>query len=131
MAERYAMNEEAIANRVYANRMGNGAERSGDGYKFRGRGYLYGIKGRRDYAALQTFIEYDNSHNLLLEPDLVSQRYPLLSAGFFFTEKKLWDICDKGATHEVVIDLTRKIDPTLSGLDDRLAWFDKFNTLLS
>lgn len=125
-AEAYARKPEKIANRVYANRMGNGDEASGEGYKFRGRGYIQ-LTGKDNYKAFSDFIKEDCVAN----PDLVATKYPLASAAFFFEKNKLWDICDKGATTEVVTLVTKRVNGGTHGLDDRLSKFNSFNSILA
>jgi putative chitinase len=85
----YAKKPDKIASRAYANKMGNGDEASGDGYKFRGRGYIQ-LTGKSNYANFGKFIGEDT----VAKPDLVASKYPLASAAFFFVVNKLWDICD-------------------------------------
>lgn len=125
-ADAYARKPEKIANRVYANRMGNGDEASGDGYKFRGRGYIQ-LTGKDNYKAFSDFIGEDCVDN----PDLVSSKYPLTSAAFFFEKNKLWDICDKGNTPDVVTLVTKRVNGGTHGLDDRLSKFNTFNSILA
>jgi len=124
-ADAYARKPEKIANRVYASRMGNGDEASGDGYKFRGRGFIQ-LTGKSNYQAFSDFIKEDCVAN----PDLVATKYPLTSAAFFFDKNKLWDICDKGATPEVVTLVTKRVNGGTHGLDDRLSKFNTFNSIL-
>lgn len=124
-ADAYARKPEKIANRVYASRMGNGDEASGDGYKFRGRGFIQ-LTGKSNYQAFSDFINEDCVAN----PDLVATKYPLTSAAFFFDKNKLWDICDKGATPEVVTLVTKRVNGGTHGLDDRLNKFNTFNSIL-
>ena len=119
--ESYAHNPEKIADRVYGNRMGNGDEASGDGYKYSGRGYLQ-ITGKVNYSTFDKFVDED----ILNSPALVATKYPLMSAAFFFNENKLWQICDKSSTPDTVKELTKRINGGYNGLDDRQLKFDKF-----
>ena len=125
LALKYARNPEMIGSRVYASRMGNGDEASKEGYKFRGRGYLQ-VTGKDNYKAFSTFIGEDCVAN----PDLISTKYPMDSAMWFFDKNKLWDICDKGATSEVVTLVTKRVNGGTHGLDDRLSKFNTFVGLL-
>ncbi len=93
----YANNPAKIANRVYANRMGNGDEASGDGFKFRGRGYIQ-LTGKNNYTSFSTFVGEDCVAN----PDLVATKYPLASAAFYFKSNNIWAICDRGADDATV-----------------------------
>jgi putative chitinase len=121
-ADRYARNPEKIANRVYASRMGNGDEASGEGFKFRGRGYIQ-LTGKDNYKAFSNFIGEDCVAN----PDLVSDKYPLVSAAWFFDKNNLWTLCDKGAGDDVVTSVTKRVNGGTHGLADRISKFKLFN----
>jgi len=122
LATAYERKPEKIANKVYASRMGNGDEASGEGYKFRGRGYIQ-LTGKDNYKAFSDFIGEDCVAN----PDLVATKYPLTSAAFFFHKNKLWDICDKGHSHEIVTAVTKRVKGGIIGLDDRIKHFEEYN----
>lgn len=126
LSESYARNPEKIASKVYGGRMGNGPESTKEGYKFRGRGALQ-TTGKENYKRLGDFLGVD----LISNPDLVATKYSLASAAFFFESNKLWTICDKGSTSDVVTQLTKRINGGTIGLDHRLSEFTKFNKLLS
>jgi len=126
LAVAYERQPEKIANRVYAGRMGNGDENSGDGYKFRGRGYIQ-LTGKENYIRFDTKVP----ENILADPDLVATKYPLASAAFFFNSNKLWSICDKGATPEVVTAVTKRVNGGTIGLADRNKHFNEYYKLLS
>jgi putative chitinase len=115
LEESYARNPEKIANRVYASRMGNGDEKSGDGFKFRGRGALQ-LTGKDNYAA---FAKYLNKPEIITNPDLVATTYSFESAMFFFDKNKLWEICDKGINDAAILALTKRINGGTHGLEDR------------
>jgi putative chitinase len=123
--ESYAKKPEKIANRVYGNRMGNGDESSGDGYKFRGRGYIQ-LTGKSNYAAFSK----DTGLDVVANPDLVATKYPLLSAAWFFSKNGLFAIADTGSTPEVVEKITRRVNGGTIGLDDRLKHFNEYYALL-
>jgi putative chitinase len=114
-AAKYERKPEAIANRVYANRMGNGPESSGDGWKYRGRGALQ-LTGKDNYAA---FAKYCNRPDVMTNPDLVATELAFESAMFFFERNKLWSICDQGVTDAAILSLTKKINGGTHGLEDR------------
>jgi putative chitinase len=101
----YANNPAKIANRVYANRMGNGDEASGDGFKFRGRGYIQ-LTGKNNYTSFSNFIGEDCVAN----PDLVATTYPLASAAFFFNSNNIWAICDRGADDATVTRVSAAVN---------------------
>ena len=115
LEESYARNPEKIANRVYAGRMGNGAEASGDGYKFRGRGALQ-LTGKENYKA---FSDYLKKPEIMTNPDLVATTYSFESAMFFFDKNRLWSICDQGVNDAAILSLTKKINGGTHGLADR------------
>jgi putative chitinase len=101
----YARNPEKIGNRVYANRMGNGDEASGDGFKYRGRGYIQ-LTGKNNYTSFSNFVGEDCVAN----PDLVASKYPLASAAFFFNSNNIWAICDRGASDGVVTQVSTAVN---------------------
>jgi putative chitinase len=115
LEESYARQPEKIANRVYASRMGNGDESSGDGWKFRGRGALQ-LTGKSNYEA---FAKYLGNNEVLENPDLVATKYSFESAMFFFERNKLWAICDKGINDAAILELTKRINGGTHGLEDR------------
>lgn len=113
--ESYAKQPEKIANRVYANRMGNGDEKSGDGWKYRGRGALQ-LTGKNNY---QLFSNYLKKPEIMANPDLVATEYAFESAMFFFDNNKLWSIADKGINDDVILTMTKRINGGTLGLDHR------------
>lgn len=124
-AKELEKNPQKIANFVYSNQNGNGSESSGDGWKFRGRGYIQ-LTGKENYSKFSKFIGVD----VLQNPDLVATTYPLASAAFFFSNNSLWGICDKGSSDSVVLELTKRINGGVNGYDLRLKDFKKFYNLL-
>jgi putative chitinase len=100
-----------IANKVYANRMGNGAESSGDGWKYRGRGFIQ-LTGKDNYASLAK----DTGLDCLKNPDLLLEEANAIIAALWFWDKnKLNDLADKDDCEGV----TKKINGGYHGLDDR------------
>jgi len=126
LAEGYARNPQKIASKVYASRMGNGDENSGEGYKFRGRGFIQ-LTGKANYQGFTKFIGED----CIANPDLVATKYPLASAAYFFNSNKLWEICDKGADEATVTAVTKRVNGGVIGLSDRLKHFKEYYALLS
>lgn len=122
---KYAHDQQDIANRAYASRMGNGDEKSGDGWRYRGKGYIQ-LTGHDNHALFSKYIGVDCCAN----PDLVATDYPLESAAFFFTEKKIWTLCDKGHELQNISEVTKKINPSKHGLASRVQLFNKFYNLL-
>lgn len=126
LSETYARQPERIANRAYASRMGNGDETSGDGWRFRGRGYIQ-LTGRNNYTIFNKFVK----DNVITDPDLVATKYPLMSAAFFFDRNNIWTLCDRGFNDSVITAVTRRVNGGVNGLDDRIRRFRLFHNLLS
>jgi len=125
LAESYARQPQKIANRVYGGRMGNGVEATGDGFKFRGRGYIQ-LTGKDNYTQFDKTVPED----ILANPDLVSTKYALASAAWFFDKNKLWAICDKGADQGTVTAVTKRVNGGTIGLPDRIKHFNEYYNLL-
>jgi putative chitinase len=125
IALEYAKKPQKIANRVYSGRMGNGNEATGDGYKFRGRGYIQ-LTGRDNYTAFGKSIDVAIEEN----PDIVATTHALTSAAWFWSKNKLNEIADTGATDEVVTKITKRVNGGTIGLADRIKHFKEFHTLL-
>jgi putative chitinase len=122
----YNRNPQKIANKVYSNRMGNGTEASGDGYKFRGRGYIQ-LTGRDNYTAFGKSIGVDIPNN----PDVVATTYALASAAWFFSKNGLHKIADEGASDVVVTKITKRVNGGTIGLPDRIKHFKEYYHLLA
>ena len=116
LAKAYERQPQKIANRVYANRMGNGDEVSGDGWKYRGRGPLQ-LTGKNNYRAFGKYI--GREQEILDNPDLVATELGFESALWFFDANKLWSICDQGINDAAILQLTKRINGGTHGLDDR------------
>jgi putative chitinase len=125
LSESYARNPAKIGARVYADRMGNGDEASGDGYTFRGRGYIQ-LTGKSNYARFGEFVGADTVAN----PDLVASQYPLASAGFFFDLNDIWSVCDRGSSGDVITAVTKKVNGGKNGLPERTKLFNDYYALL-
>ena len=126
LADEYARQPEKIANRVYSNRMGNGDEESGDGWAYRGAGYVQ-LTGRNNYVDFGESIDIDIENN----PDLVREEYPLLSAAWFFYKNGINEISDMGSSIDIIKKVTKKVNGGLIGIDSRITLFNKFYNLLS
>lgn len=117
----YVRNPVAIANKVYANRMGNGDELSGDGWKYRGRGFIQ-ITGKNNYAKLSKYFGVD----FVKEPDLLlGEKYACLSAGWYFMP-----IVEK-LNNMSVKEVTKYVNGGYNGLKDRQKKYDYIINLLS
>lgn len=111
-AKQFEKNPKKIANTVYANRMGNRDEASGDGWRFRGRGCLQ-TTGSANYFHAGKALGVD----LIMEPDLLSTpKYAALAAGFFWDTHKLNEFADQRS----FVKMTKKINGGTIGLDDRI-----------
>ena len=122
LAKQYERQPQKIGSRAYANRIGNGDEASGDGYKYRGRGYIQ-LTGKANYQAFRRFVPDD----VVANPDLVATKYPLLSAAWFWSTRNLNSKADGGA--EAVPPVTKVVNGGYNGLADRQAEFNKFIAL--
>jgi putative chitinase len=117
-----AGNPRRLANTVYGGRMGNGPPETGDGWRYRGRGYIQ-ITGRRTYAAIGRL----SGLGLVDEPDLAARPgHALLTACAFWQWRDLNALCDG----RDFTGLTRRINGGTNGLRDRKAWLDKVRRLL-
>lgn len=112
VANEYAKNPKKIANKVYANRMGNRDESSGDGYRFRGRGCIQ-LTGHANYFHAGQACGED----FVMQPDLVATpRYAAMTAGWFWDTHKLNQYADR----QDFLMMTKKINGGTIGLDDRI-----------
>jgi len=113
----YDRQPEHLANRVYANRMGNGPESSGDGWKYRGRGLIQ-LTGHDTYNSCGEEINV----NLVAYPDKVFiPEYAALSAGWFWDIKGLNALSDAGEYTQ----MTKRINGGVLGLAARIALINK------
>jgi putative chitinase len=122
----YARQPQKIANKVYANRMANGSEASGDGFKFRGRGYIQ-LTGRDNYTQFGKAIGVDIPSN----PDLVASTYALASAAWFWSKNGLNKLADAGAGDTAVTSITKRVNGGTIGLADRIKHFKEYYHLLA
>jgi putative chitinase len=106
--------------------MGNGNEASGEGYKFRGRGYIQ-LTGKENYTAFGKAIGED----ILSNPDKVASTYALLSAAWFFSKNGLHKMADGGASDAVVTSITKRVNGGTIGLADRIKHFKEYYHLLA
>ena len=111
LASQYARQPQKIANRVYANRMKNGDETSGDGFKFRGRGLIQ-LTGKDNYTRFAEALDMDIDNTIAY---LETPNGAVASAGWFWDNNKLNQFCDRGD----FITLTKRINGGTIGLADR------------
>ena len=131
-ALKYERNPEAIANKVYANRMGNGDEASGDGWKHRGMGLIQ-LTGKNNQYSFADFIK-DNE--IKKDPTIIATKYPFESAKYFFDVNNLWKY-----TNSIDIDTITKLSKAINlgnplssktpnGLVDRIEKTKKYYNIL-
>lgn len=117
LANQYARHPEKIANRVYANRMGNGSEQSGDGFKFKGRGLIQ-LTGKDNYKKCGTDIGVD----LIANPShLTTPMGACISAGWFWNERNL----NLDSDRNDILTMTKKINGGINGLEERTKFYEK------
>ena len=123
MANEFAGNPKKIANKVYANRMGNRDESSGDGYRFRGRGCIQ-LTGSTNYFNAGKALGMD----FWAEPDLVATpQYAALTAGWFWSTHK----CNEAAQNQDWVKLTKIINGGIIGIEERLKHINQALSVLS
>ena len=123
----YTRHAVKIANRVYSNRMGNGNEASGDGWKYRGRGALQ-LTGKYNYKAFSAYIK---DPSIMYDPNLVESKYSFESALFYFDEHGIWDICSRGIDDDTIKKVTKVINGGYNGLKDRIVLTNKYYKYLN
>jgi putative chitinase len=117
-APEYAHNPQKIANKVYANRMGNGDEDSGDGYKYRGRGYIQ-LTGKDNYTVVSNALHID----CVTIPEFVIV-HAFDVAIWFFQSHNILNNTD-------IKTVTLKINGGYNGLEERNTLFQQYKTLLN
>jgi len=128
-AQDYHRQPEKIANRVYANRLGNGNEESGDGWKYKGRGYIQ-ITGKDNY---KTFSDWAKNKAIIETPEIVSDdKYAGLSAIWFWNKNGLSKIADTDNLRDdkTLIKITSRVNGGTNGLADRLEKFNHYKKIL-
>lgn len=123
LAKKYEHNQEAIANWVYCNRMGNGTKDSGDGWRYKGRGLIQ-ITGKNNY---QAFADYMGMTLEDIPEYLETFEGALLSACWYWHKNNLNKLADK----EDIISLTKAINGGLNGLQDRTDKYDMIKDIIS
>ena len=123
----YERKPQMIANKVYANRMGNGPESSGDGWKYRGRGPIQ-LTGKNNYRAFAKEM-FDDWENLFENPDWVcaDRDFALMSAIWFWNKNNLNVQADSG---DIKL-MTKKINGGYNGLSDRINHYNEAMRLLT
>lgn len=129
IAQQYAANPEKLANQIYAGRMGNGDEASGDGWRYRGRGLIQ-LTGRSNYEACSDALGVDFTR----APDGLSQpAAAMLSAAWFWSSRGLNALADHQPGRNDTDDfaqITRVINGGTAELDQRIVYWDEAKTML-
>lgn len=132
MAKKYANNPRKIASRVYANRMGNGDEASGDGYFYRGRGFIQ-LTGRNNYTALTEWAQNNGLNvNYVTNPNLLlNEADSVIGALWFWNANNINQYADKDDVLRVsrMINIGNANSGTPHGYEDRVAQTNKFRII--
>jgi putative chitinase len=120
LANQYARKPERIANRVYANRMGNGPESSGDGWKHRGRGLIQ-LTGKSNYETFAADMEMNIDEAIEY---LETAEGAVESAAWFWDQRNLNTLADRGD----IVTISKRINGGTNGLQERI---DLYNHALS
>ena len=119
----YANKPQLIANKVYANRMGNGSEDSGEGWKYRGRGFIQ-ITGKENYFRLAN----DTDLDCLKNPDLLlDESNAMVSAVWFWNLKGLNKLADK----DDIVGITKRVNGGMNGLEHRKELLKKYKNIFA
>jgi putative chitinase len=121
----YAGKPEKIANRVYANRLGNGNEASGEGFKFRGQGYIQ-LTGKANISAFANFV---GDKEIIENPELINTKYPLEASAWYFMTRSMKHANSPLITSNIRA-VTRTINAKLLHLDKRRKWTQKFGSII-
>lgn len=114
-AQKYVGKPQAIANKVYANRFGNGDEASGDGFRYRGRGIVH-LTFKKNYEAARVALA-GSVGDIVAKPELASEpEAAVLIACWYWSTRKLNDLADKGDFEGI----TKGINGGLNGHEDRV-----------
>jgi len=129
-AKKYEYKPEKIANKIYANRMCNGDEASGDGWRYRGRGHIQ-LTGKNNYILFANWVK---NKDIINNPDLILKDNDLLvlTAFFYWDYRKINNIIiDNANQYEICKKVTRAINGGYNGLDDRWQRFKKIYNKLN
>lgn len=127
-AENFAKKPELIANKVYANRMGNGPESSGDGFKYRGRGPIQ-LTGKDNYTTFANdMFNEEECAEVLANPDLLAtdKSIALKSAIWFWNKNNLNSYADA----EDLTGMTKRINGGNIGLEERINKYNKIKGII-
>lgn len=126
--------QQAIANKVYANRIGNGGFASGDGWRYRGRGFIQ-VTGRSNYRSMTATYKrlYGGKEvDFEAQPELVEQfPYTLRSAVCFWVERDLGKLADAGSNADAVDAITGTVNRNTDSYKQRRANLKKALAVLA
>ena len=123
-------NEIAIADRVYANRLGNGNVASGDGSTYRGRGGIH-LTGKVNYQGFSDYYKknWGNDVDFISNPSMLEEgTYCVRSAVYFWLREKLYDLADQGDTGAIVDKITAKVNLHTTSYAKRREHFEKIKS---
>ncbi len=130
LAQQYEKKPQKLGNYVYANRIGNGPEASGDGYRFRGRGLIQ-LTGRSNYASASSVLGTD----LLANPDrLLEKNLAAMAAAWFWASRGLNELADDETDDNDLEDfrsITQRINGGTAGIQERFALFKAMEAALA
>lgn len=121
-AKQYARNPDKIANLIYANRMGNGDQSSGDGFKYKGRGYIQ-LTGKNNYTKFAEYVGKTIDDVILY---CTTPKGALDSALFYWETNNINAFCDK----DDIKTMTKAINGGYNGLEDRTNKYEKYKKML-
>jgi putative chitinase len=122
-------NQQALANILYGGEWGRrnlGNTQPTDGFDFKGRGAKH-LTGRANY---QRFANAINDPSIMTNPSQVADKYAFQSALFFYDNKNLWDIANRGVDDDVITLMTRRVNGGTFGLGERILWTKRYYNLL-
>lgn len=122
LANQYARKPEKIANRVYANRMSNGNEESGDGWRYRGRGLIQ-LTGKSNYTDFKT----DKGIDVIAQPERLTDPDVALEAAIWFWKKRG---LNQFADEDDILTITKRINGGTNGLDHRKHCLNSFKQIM-
>jgi putative chitinase len=115
--------KELASGDAYEDRTDLGNTQSGDGKKFKGAGFIQ-LTGRANYQAFANWIK---DPRVMEGVDYVASKYPFTSAGFWWKNNKMNELCDSGPSVERV---TRRVNGGINGLQDRVRYFERASQII-
>jgi putative chitinase len=135
----YLNNAEKLGNKVYANKNGNGDVASGDGYRYRGRGYIQ-LTGKNNYIAFNNYLRSKGiQDDVVADPDLVSTKYPLEASVYWWigptlgASSNISKVAKHGSTPQDVLNVTKIVagpNPDQSNINGKIQYFNYYYQML-